>query len=378
VNIYYFHPLDLSFTSAQTIQVLKDYQHLSQLGHAVFLYGTYQDAQRWREIQQAIDGSSLQVFGLAHSKWNRARLKIRFLAQMMRDTSAKLVVTRTLGKIRELTRYKRLLRPCKLLFEMHEEAFPYLLGKKISKQGFQRSIAMADMVLFTGPAQVDLFQQEFNELPRQHLILPNGVELDRFSHARRDVNGPLSYLGQFNHWKNVQLMFQALRLLPNTVRLRIAGGKNDTASRLYIDQLTEQYNVQGRIDYLGFVPNAEVVEKALDGSSALLLPLGENLQSRYLTSPMKLFEYMATPIPVVAVDFPSIRRLADEQVLYLAAPTAEDFAQAIERAIGDPLAATKLNAMNRLAQSYSHETRARRYDEALRWIFSISKVGEIP
>ncbi len=366
MNIYYYHPLHLSFTSAQTLQVIKDYVNLSRHGHRVFLYGTYPHAEAWREVCDEAAGGDLQLLAARHSTWRRAALKLRFLSLIQGDARPKLLITRTLGKGRELTRWRRFFEPCQLLTEMHEEAFPYLLGKKSSKTDFQRAMAAVDITLFTGPAQAALYREEFAALPARHLILPNGVELERFAQARRNPNGPVAYLGQFNSWKNVRLLFQALQRLPETLHLRIAGGKNDNASRAYIDGLSAEFGLRGRVDYRGYIPNPQVVERVLDGCSALLLPLGDNLQSRYLTSPMKLFEYMATAIPVVAVDFPSVRQLAGAETLYLAPAEPAAFAQAIRTAIDDPRAEQRVAAMNRAARQYSHDKRAEHYAAALR------------
>ena len=59
--------------------------------------------------------------------------------------------------------------------------------------------------------------------------------------------------------------------------------------------IIEKYRLDSsRVIYLGYVDNKEIPNIAFNGSNLLLLPLGDNIQSMYLTSPMKLFEYMST------------------------------------------------------------------------------------
>lgn len=365
MNIYYYHPLDLSFTSAQTLQVVRDAVHLSRQGHRLHLYGTWRDRDALMEVETLAAQGEVRIAHRPASRWHRLGLKLAMLGHVRADRSPKLLITRTLDKARELARLKPILGHHWTLTEMHEECFPYLFKPDYSRARFQRALHGVDLVLFTGPAQASLYRQDWGALPPRHLILPNGVELERFRAARRGDQGILTYLGQFNPWKNLELLFQALALLPPPLRLRVAGGKAGAASQAYIETLTHRHGLVGRVDYLGYVPGDRVVERVLDGSSALLLPLGDNPQSRYLTSPMKLFEYMATPIPVVAVDFPSVRELAGPEALYLAEPTPTAFAAAIRAALEDPEGTPRIARMNRLAEGYSHTQRAARLHAAL-------------
>jgi hypothetical protein len=56
------------------------------------------------------------------------------------------------------------------------------------------------------------------------------------------------------------------------------------------------------------VPYPEVPD-LLARSSALVLPLQDNLFGRSLTSPLKLWDYLATPTPLVLPDLPAIREI---------------------------------------------------------------------
>jgi hypothetical protein len=51
------------------------------------------------------------------------------------------------------------------------------------------------------------------------------------------------------------------------------------------------------------------VPDLLRSSGVLLLPLQNNLFGRSLTSPLKLWDYLATKVPIVAPDLPSIREI---------------------------------------------------------------------
>lgn len=379
MRIYYYFPLQFHYHSAQTIQVIQDYASLAKLGHHIFLFGTYDDEAALKHIQDEIGDLPLHLMvKRGHSKWHRNLLKWRFLWTMACDRSAKVVVSRNYNKTREITQLKPLLGKTRVLMERHEDAVPHLLKKPAEapkeQQRFAKLLKQVDGLVLTSPAQLPIFNAEFEHLPST-VILPNGVDLARFSVARPTINNgqppyAVTYVGQFTAWKNVELLFQAVALLDESFQLRIAGGKGDAASDQWIEVMTAKYGLQGRVDYRGFVPRHRLVEDVLQGSSVLLLPLGDNMLSRHFTSPMKLFEYMATHIPVVAVDYPSIRMITGDDSVYLSAPDSESFAKAIRHAVESPDRGQRIAAMQQIACTYSYERRAARFQSYLQQVMA--------
>ena len=73
-------------------------------------------------------------------------------------------------------------------------------------------------------------------------------------------------------------------------------------------------------------------------ASVALLPLPDEPVARLFTSPLKLFDYMAAGVPIVASDLPALREvLRHEQNALLATPGDPDsFAAAVQRILADP------------------------------------------
>ena len=67
----------------------------------------------------------------------------------------------------------------------------------------------------------------------------------------------------------------------------------------------------------------------MNGSAILLMPLGDSNIAQYATSPMKLVEYMATPIPIVSTNAPSVRGISGRDSIFLSKSHAKDFAEII-------------------------------------------------
>ena len=81
---------------------------------------------------------------------------------------------------------------------------------------------------------------------------------------------------------------------------------------------------------------------------------------------MKLFEYMATGIPVVSVNYPSVNLITGEDTVFLASTDPEDFSRAIQQAQGTQAGSQRIIRMNKIAASYSYENRASRLSSFIR------------
>jgi glycosyltransferase involved in cell wall biosynthesis len=99
------------------------------------------------------------------------------------------------------------------------------------------------------------------------------------------------------------------------------------------------------VRFRGFVP-----PPALDAERAeadlFVIPLLDSTTARLFTSPLKLFEAMASNRPVVASDLPSIREILSHEVNALLVPPGDPraLAAAIERLLRDSALSTRLAA----------------------------------
>jgi glycosyltransferase involved in cell wall biosynthesis len=182
------------------------------------------------------------------------------------------------------------------------------------------------------------------------------------------MDGParLIYLGQLYPWKGVDSLLRALADVPGA-ELTIVGGLPSDPERVRLERLAVMQGVADRCIFTGPQPY-RFVPRLLMSADIALLPLAEGLVARCFTSPLKLFDYLAAGLPIVAVDFPTIREvLRDGENGLLVAPNdPAAMAAAIKRLLADPELAGRLAAQARRdAADYTWDRRAERILGAL-------------
>ncbi|MBU4223860.1 glycosyltransferase family 4 protein [Patescibacteria group bacterium] len=171
---------------------------------------------------------------------------------------------------------------------------------------------------------------------------PNAVDVDEFDiaankdEARRSLALPLDkkiamYTGHLYGWKGVGTLAQAADSLPAEYLVIFVGGTGKD-----IKDFKEKHGSNSRILIAGHKKHSEIPlwQKAAD---VLVLPntAKENI-SKYYTSPMKLFEYMASKRPVVATDIPSVREILNNTNAIIVPPDdPEAMAKGIIEALGN-------------------------------------------
>ncbi len=198
---------------------------------------------------------------------------------------------------------------------------------------------------------------------------PNGTDIDIFSTpmdrriARRKINisendKTVVYTGALIGWKGVDTLINSINAISGLVAIYIVGGSHED-----ILFFKEKYPVSlnSSINFIPHVSREEIVlwMKAAD---ILVLPnTGLQKVSLYYTSPMKLFEYMASGTPIVASDIPSIREIVDEECVYFAEPdNPASFGKIITEVLENPDEALEKgkNSQNRVLK-YSWTERSK-------------------
>lgn len=182
---------------------------------------------------------------------------------------------------------------------------------------------------------------------------------------RSDWQPTIVYAGQLYPWKGVDAVLQALPGLP-AARLRIVGGLEEDAQRERLLRLAAELGVADRVDFEGPVAYADVPAR-LASADVAVLPLADGAEAREFTSPLKLFDYLAAGLPVVAADFPTVREVLrdGENGLLFSPGDPATLASALERALSDrDLAARLRRRALETAADFTWDRRAERLEDA--------------
>ena len=170
----------------------------------------------------------------------------------------------------------------------------------------------------------------------------------------------------------METLLESAAFLSDDVRIWLVGGTPEELPR--IERILQKTGTRA-VNLVGYIPPTRIATY-LAAADVLALPnSGEAAVSRYYTSPLKLFEYMAAERPIVASDLPALREIVahEENALLVPPDDACALAAAVERLRSDVVLARRL-AVNarRIVASYTWEHRAMRLLDFFRQVESSS------
>lgn len=170
------------------------------------------------------------------------------------------------------------------------------------------------------------------------------------------VDAPIIlYSGHLYEWKGAHILAEAAyKVQSNAIFVFIGGTDEDVAI------FKEKYGRNSRIKILGHKPYFEM-PKYKQVADILVIPNSGRFEiSKTYTSPLKLFSAMASNLPIIASDLPSLREIVDEKMVFFVPPDdSEKLARMIDYVIQHPAEAEEkaLAAFNE-AKKYTWNVRA--------------------
>lgn len=189
----------------------------------------------------------------------------------------------------------------------------------------RRAMKRASLVVLISHGLKDFYVQK--GIPEKRLLVaPDGVNLERFSlvMSKEDCRTKLGlpqdkkialYSGHLYSRKGAHVFAEAARQLGDDICCVFVGG-----TPVDIAEFKKLYGDVQNIRILGHRPHQDI-PYYLSAADVLVLPnSAKDEDSRLYTSPMKLFEYMASGTPIIASDVPSLREVLTEENSLLVTP----------------------------------------------------------
>ena len=151
------------------------------------------------------------------------------------------------------------------------------------------------------------------EVAREKLKLPQDKKI-------------ILYTGSFllYNWKGVDILLKTAQLLPDNYLLVLVGGHS-----WEIEKIEREYDLE-RIKLVPYVRH-QIIPFYLKSADILVIPnkQGDKASEEY-TSPLKLFEYMASHRPIISSDLPSLREiLTEKEALFFKPDSPGDLAKVL-------------------------------------------------
>ena len=250
------------------------------------------------------------------------------------------------------------------LFYLRDEFSPWLLillNKKVFLEihAFKKRFRwhriffpkLKGLILITENAKKEFIEAGIDE--KKIWIAPDAVDLARFNidvskeDARQKLDLPqdkkiIAYAGSFllHSWKGIDILLKSAKQFSDDFLFVFVGG-----TKKEIANIRSQYP-SDNVLLIVQKPNSQI-PLYLKAADVLVLPnkKGEDISEKY-TSPLKMFEYMASRRPIVASNLPSIREILNDQNSILVQPNEpQKLAQGIKKAMAPDFKADSLGSM---------------------------------
>ncbi len=309
---------------AQVVQVVHTCHALAARGHEVTLFANAAaDAPEDPTALLAAWGlAPLPTFNLQVSptRWSPgAGLWFRWKAGQWADGAGR----DTIAFVRELKYLGVLGERPRVVYEAHclEKQRAAEEGEEVGvTEAWERAMLGRAQALVTNSAgTLAALEEAYGEgLPPIRHVVQNATRADRVVSGLRTGPPTVVYAGSARAWKGVGGLVDAMSRLPD-VRLELIG--DAPAGPLPPNVVAVQT-----------VPYGELPAR-LTNAHALVLPLEDNSFGRRFTSPLKLWDYLATDIPIVAADLPTVREAAGDLPIYYPPGDADALAAALRQAL---------------------------------------------
>ncbi len=282
----------------------------------------------------------------------------------------------------------------KLVYDMHSSLAQQMRNFNFSRSAlliglFKRledaSLKAADAVITICPDLRDYVNSIISE-PAKHFLIENSLFMPvRLRQATTGNSGPGSdqdagqvarelkrqghplivYAGTLEHYQGIDLLLEAMALVGQSLpqaRCLVVGGSPAQVARYR--EKARQSALEGQVIFTGQMPQ-HLARQASGQADILVSPRSEGTNT-----PLKIYEQLASGIPLVATAIYSHTQVLTDEVAFLADPRPEALAEALLNALREPeLARGKAAAARALyAARYAEAAYRGKIANLLHWL----------
>lgn len=378
MRVHYISPSILPSRAANSVHVVWQCDGLCKVGANVTLYAAraFPESQQVAESVNSAYGVSSPALRFntvynASSRGSNVRIAYHAVRQILNGAKGEAILSRNLYAAFALAVGYRL----PLLFETHqlETGFRKWMQRTIVRCPWVTTILISEHL-------ADCLTQHLGTAPYRHLVLhdaaPDGLSPVPAAERRARLNsmvevahGPwkrvCGYFGHLYPGRGIEIVEAMAFAKPDVLFLVYGGNESDLAARRAANRLSN-------LSFMGHVPHP-VARELMGLMDVLLMPYQESVSigvsghdtARWM-SPMKMFEYMGSGVPIISSDLPVLREILSSGHNALLAPPTDSRAwvSAFDRLNADPGLAISIGATAH-AQYEKRHTWTRRAEQII-------------
>lgn len=216
------------------------------------------------------------------------------------------------------------------LYFLHHSSLPlfweaHTFPTKIDGPLYKTILARIDGLVVITQKLADYFSEYYHQ---PILVAHDAVDIEEFNiaisrtEARQQLSLPIDkklalYVGNIYEWKGSKTLLECVDYLDSDITLIVVGGTEDNVERAKALVSAEQL---AKIMIIPFVSHQQIPSYLKAADVLLLTGNDKDARALYYTSPLKLFEYMASGRPIVAQNLPAIAEILNSQCAFLVDP----------------------------------------------------------
>ncbi|NCQ54677.1 glycosyltransferase family 4 protein [Candidatus Peregrinibacteria bacterium] len=212
----------------------------------------------------------------------------------------------------------------KVIYDVHEHVISDIEGKNwipgylrlfiIKVFIFLERICVPkfDAVIYTTPT----VGERYLKLSKRAISIENYAKIDTFLRTRLNKNKSFPktaiFLGRVLDFRGVDRVIKAFQVIVKRIpdaRFMIVGDIVPENYEIELRSLRKELELEEHVEFTGFVPHLETVRYLEQADCGVVTFLPTEVNKACL--PNKLFEYMASALPVIASDFPLYKEVVE-------------------------------------------------------------------
>jgi len=262
--------------------------------------------------------------------------------------------------------FSSILTQKKIVLELHnfKNTFSQKIIAKLSKINNDINV-----VSITKALKKELINYGFN---KNIIVSHDAVDLDMFNininpkhlknyYGIQNSNPIITHVGSIRKGRGFKTIVETAKRMKNCSFVFVCGHEED------VKIIDRQKNKKiSNIIFIDFLPNSKIPE-VLKMSDILLMSYTSDLETLRFTSPLKMFEYMASKKPIISSDFPVLREvLNDNNSLLIRESDPISLEIGINKILSDKFFANKIaNNAQIDVKKYTWDSRAKKIIDSL-------------